>query len=61
VLSQGPIFQESVMVDLADIDIRKRRKMNNLDDIDIEDYGNRVRSLLNVSRGGSKGVLSSLV
>jgi len=49
------------MVDLADIDIRKRRKMNNLDDIDIEDYGNRVRSLLNVSRGGSKGVLSSLV
>ena len=49
------------MVDLADIDIRKRRKMNNLDDIDIEDYGNRVRSLLNVSRGGSEGVLSILV
>lgn len=38
VLSQGPMIQESVMVDLTDIDIRKRRKINSLDNIDGEDF-----------------------
>lgn len=40
------MIQESVMVDLSDIDIRKRRKTNDLDDIDGEDYVSQVNDIL---------------
>lgn len=39
------MVQESVMVDLSDMDARKRRKFNGLDGADEEDYMNQVKCL----------------
>lgn len=46
ILSQGPMVQESIVVDLSDLDHRKQRRLQNdpLDDIDGHDFPSLVNT-----------------